>query len=87
MTSRTQKPQTRTDAVRQSRRPHRRPRLAAIAGDGGAALQDEAGVAGVLDGGTHQEFGVRQSPGGVVHVARVRAVHDWWTEKRINEEL
>lgn len=60
-----------TNAVRQSGRPHRRPRLTAVAGDGGAALQDEAGVAAVLDGRPHQEFGVGQGPGGVLYVSRV----------------
>lgn len=60
-----------TDTVGQSRRPHGGPWLPAIAGDGGAALQDEAGIAAVLNGGPHQELGIRQGPGGVLHVARI----------------
>lgn len=60
-----------TDAVRQSRRPHGGPWLPAIAGDGGAALQDEASIAAVLNGGPHQELGIRQGPGGVLHMARI----------------
>lgn len=63
--------------MRESRRPHRGPWLAAIAGDGGAALQDEAGVAAVLNGCPNQKFRVGQRPGGVLHMAGIRAVHDW----------
>ena len=61
----------------ESRRPHGGPRLSTVAGDGGAALQDEAGVAAVLDGRPHQEFWVGQRPGGVLHVTGVWTVHDW----------
>lgn len=60
-----------TDTVGQSRRPHGGPWLPAIAGDGGASLQDEAGIAAVLNGGPHQELGVRQGPGGVLHMAGI----------------
>lgn len=60
-----------TDTVRQSRRPHGGPWLPPVAGDGGAALQDEAGIAAVLNGGPHQELGVGEGPGGVLHVAGV----------------
>lgn len=62
--------------MRESRRPHGRPRLAAVAGDGGAALHDETGAAAVLNGGADQQFGIGQGSGGVLHVARVGAVHD-----------
>lgn len=60
-----------TDTVRQSRRPHGGPWLPAIAGDGGAPLQDEAGIAAVLNGRPHQELRIRQGPGGVLHMARI----------------
>lgn len=60
-----------TDTVRQSRRPHGGAWLPAIAGDGGASLQDEAGIAAVLNGRAHQELRIRQGPGGVLHMARI----------------
>lgn len=75
-----------TNTVRETGRPHRRPWLAAVAGDGGTALQDEARVAAVLNGCPHQEFGVRQRPGGVLHVAGVWTVHDWDRDNREEEE-
>ena len=56
--------------------PHGGAWLPAVAGERGPALQDEARDAGVLDGGPDQQLGIRQRPGGVVHVAGVRAVHD-----------
>ena len=46
-------------------------RLPAVTGEGGAALQDIAGNAAILNGGPHQEFGVGQGAGRVLHVARV----------------
>lgn len=58
-------------------RPHGGAGFPAVAGERGAALQDEAGDAGVLDGGPHQQLGVWQRPGGVLHMTRVWAVHDW----------
>lgn len=48
-----------TDTVRQSRCPHGGPWLPAIASDSGASLQDEAGIAAVLNGGPHQELRIR----------------------------
>ena len=50
--------------------------LAAVAGQEGAPLQHEARVAGVLDGGAHQQHGVRNQAGRVVHFPGVGAVHD-----------
>lgn len=76
-----------TDAVRESRRPHGGARLAAVAGDGGAALQDESGVAAVLNRRPHQEFRIRQGPGGVLHVAGIWAVHDWGNSDREEDKV
>lgn len=57
--------------------PHRGSWLPAVTGESSAALQDEARIAGVLNGRAHEEFGVRQSAGGVLHMAWVGAVHNW----------
>lgn len=51
--------------------PHRGAWLTAVAGEYGAALQDKAGITAVLDGGPHQQLGVGERSGGVLHVTRV----------------
>lgn len=51
--------------------------LAAVAGQKRAPLQHEAGLARVLDGGAHQQHGVRNQAGRVVHFSGVGAVHNY----------
>lgn len=48
-----------TNAVGQARGPDGRAGLAAVAGQKRAPFQHKAWVAGVLDGGAHQEYGIR----------------------------
>lgn len=69
-----------TNAMWQARRPNRGAGFSTIASECGAALQDVSGNAAVLDSGANQEFGIRQSPCGVLHVSRVCAVHNYWGE-------
>lgn len=65
-----------TDTVGQARGPDGAAGLTAVAGQEGAPFQHEARVAGVLDGGAHQQHGVRNQAGRVVHFPGVGAVHD-----------
>ena len=61
----------------QARGPDGRASFTAVAGQEGAPFQHEARVAGVLDGGAHQQHGVRNQAGRVVYFPGIGAVHNY----------
>lgn len=56
--------------------PNGSPCLATVAGEKRAPFKNEPRAAGVLDGGAHQQHGVGDEAGGVLHLPGVGAVHN-----------